>query len=335
MRSHLFAAAAAAALLVCAFFYGGLAGLGTAVVLSVLELSLSFDNAVLNATVLRRMTPVWQQLFLTLGIVVAVFVVRMVLPLLLVSATSRISPTSALRLALQHPHQYRIAVDAGRLVLASFGATFLILVAGRFLAADHDISWLRVERLVRRAVRGPRGALVVVTVVALLCVQGFGRNALHTTAGALAGLIAFVGLAALTAKTSGGLATTSTVGFAGFVYLELLDASVSMDGVIGAFAVTTDVVLMAIGLGVGALFVRSTTVVLARSGRLAEYAFLEHGAYYAIGSLGVFLALSVRWEIPSPVTAAVGMALIGLSLLSSIRNPVKDPGVSLQSGQPS
>ena len=107
---------------------------------------------------------------------------------------------------------------------------------------------------------------------------------------------------------------------AGFLYLEVLDASFSFDGVIGAFAVTKDIVLIMLGLAIGAMFVRSLTVYLVRKGTLDEFVFLEHGAHYAIGALGLLMMLSMRVEISEVVTALIGVAFIALAFFSSIRH---------------
>ena len=87
---------------------------------------------------------------------------------------------------------------------------------------------------------------------------------------------------------------TGKAGFFLFLYLEVLDASFSFDGVIGAFAITTDPILIALGLGlIGAMFVRSLTVFLVRKGTLADYVYLEHGAHWAIGALAVILLVGI------------------------------------------
>ena len=104
-----------------------------------------------------------------------------------------------------------------------------------------------------------------------------------------------------------------------FLYLEVLDASFSFDGVIGAFAITNDIVLMALGLGVGAMYVRSLTVYLVRQGTLDDYVYLEHGAHYAIGALAVILLVTIQYEIHEVITGLVGVVLIAWSFWSSVR----------------
>jgi hypothetical protein len=109
-------------------------------------------------------------------------------------------------------------------------------------------------------------------------------------------------------------------GIGGFLYLEVLDASFSFDGVIGAFAITTDVVIIMLGLAIGAMFVRSLTVFLVKKGTLDEFVYLEHGAHYAIGILAVIMLASMKFHIPEVVTGLTGVAFIVASLWSSIRH---------------
>jgi len=110
-----------------------------------------------------------------------------------------------------------------------------------------------------------------------------------------------------------------------FMYLEVLDASFSFDGVIGAFAITNDVVVIMLGLAIGAMFVRSLTVFLVEKGTLDEFVYLEHGAHYAIGILALIMFASVRYEIPEWFTGLSGVAFILVSLWSSLRYKKKHP----------
>jgi hypothetical protein len=105
-----------------------------------------------------------------------------------------------------------------------------------------------------------------------------------------------------------------------FLYLEVLDASFSFDGVVGAFAISQNIFIIAAGLGIGAMYIRSLTVYLVRKGTLQEYIYLEHGAHYAIGALAVILAISIRTEVHEIITGLVGVAFIGVALVSSIRH---------------
>ncbi|MGO4747431.1 DUF475 domain-containing protein, partial [Streptomyces sp. 2MCAF27] len=116
----------------------------------------------------------------------------------------------------------------------------------------------------------------------------------------------------------------TVVGLAGkaafflFLYLEVIDASFSFDGVIGAFAVTNDIFEMALGLGIGAMYIRSLTVYLVRKGTLDDYVYLEHGAHYAIGALAAILLITIKYEIHEVITGLIGVVLIGASYWSSV-----------------
>ncbi|MEP2551208.1 MAG: DUF475 domain-containing protein, partial [Marinomonas sp.] len=111
----------------------------------------------------------------------------------------------------------------------------------------------------------------------------------------------------------------------GFLYLEVLDASFSFDGVIGAFALSNNMIIIALGLSVGAMFVRSMTIHLVRAGTLNQYRYLEHGAFWAIIALGVIMLVSARWHIPETITGLIGAVMIGLSLWWSLRYNKRNP----------
>jgi len=145
-------------------------------VLAVLEVSLSFDNAVINAGVLRTMSPLWRQLFLTVGILIAVFGMRLVCPLVIVAVSAGLSRAETVRLALQQPDAYsRVLINAYRAISAfggvcacvplsiaidaypaitAFGGMFLLQVFLNFLLdRNKETHWLGPleRRLVRAA----------------------------------------------------------------------------------------------------------------------------------------------------------------------------------------
>ena len=108
-------------------------------------------------------------------------------------------------------------------------------------------------------------------------------------------------------------------GVAGFLYLEMLDASFSFDGVIGAFALSENIFIIMIGLGSGAMFVRSMTIYLVKKGTLAELIYLEHGAHYAILALAVIMFLKIFYEVSEILTGTISFILIALSLFASLK----------------
>jgi hypothetical protein len=313
------------------FNHGGSAGLlrslWIAAVLGVLEVSLSFDNAVVNASVLRHWNAFWQKLFLTVGIVVAVFGMRLLFPLLIVSVATGLGLVDVWHMAIDTPDVYARNLTAKHAEVAAFGGAFLLLVFLNFLFDDDkELHWLGwIEEKVGSL--GSEGLAVLLTLLAVFGCMHLMPEArkLPVLMAGVVGVIVYVGVnwfsGLLEEEESdpglGKLISQGSIG--GFVYLEVLDASFSFDGVIGAFAITNDVVTIMLGLAIGAMFVRSLTVFLVHKGTLQEFVFLEHGAHYAIGILALIMFASVEYEIPEWFTGLSGVAFILVSLWSSIR----------------
>ncbi|WP_226015697.1 DUF475 domain-containing protein [Novosphingobium sp. FKTRR1] len=298
-------------------------------VLSVLEISLSFDNAVVNAAVLGEMDEVWQNRFLTWGMLIAVFGMRIVFPLAIVAIAAGIGPVEALRLSLQDPARYEAIVSSAHVGIAGFGGAFLAMVGlGFFFDEEKDVHWLRwIEVQLARA-SSVKAAEIAVLLVVLYAISRLlaPAEALTFLGAGLLGIVAFIAVEAIgtileqreAAQQAAGAIVRSGLG--GFLYLNVLDASFSFDGVIGAFALSNSMVIIALGLSIGAMFVRSLTMLLVRNGTLAEYRFLEHGAFWAILALGGIMLASARYEVPETVTGLIGAVLIGLSLWWSVRH---------------
>lgn len=310
--------------LALAYFWGGWSALVIATLLSVMEVSLSFDNAVVNATVLRRMSRAWQRRFLTWGILIAVFGMRLVFPVVIVAVAAGHGVIDVARMALGDPDAYARHLREAHIPIAAFGGIFLLLVFLDFVLDEaKDVHWLvGIERRLS-AIGRLEAAEVGVALGGLLVAQFFLPEPDRLTAmiAGVVGAITFVlvkGLAGLAGGADVAADAVARSGAAGFLYLEVLDASFSLDGVIGAFAMTTDVVVIMIGLAIGALFVRTLTVHMVERGTLENYRYLEHGAHWGIGALAVIMLVSMRVEVPELVTGLIGVSLIGLSLVSSI-----------------
>ncbi|GLF93878.1 DUF475 domain-containing protein [Streptomyces yaizuensis] len=341
--------------LVLAVLYGGWAAFGIVAILSILEISLSFDNAVVNAGILKKMNAFWQKIFLTIGILIAVFGMRLVFPVLIVAVSAGLGPIEAVDLALNDKDLYQELVTDAHPSIAAFGGMFLLMIFLDFIFEDREIKWLvPLERPLAKLGKVDMLSVCIALAVLLGSALTFAKNA-HQHGGGhadkaetvllsgIAGLITYLVVGGLSgyfenkleeeeereheaeekARRSGKKVTVGAIGgkaaFFMFLYLEVLDASFSFDGVIGAFAITNDIVLMALGLGVGAMYVRSLTVYLVRQGTLDDYVYLEHGAHYAIGALAVILLITIQYEIPEMVTGLIGVALIGWSFWSSVR----------------
>jgi uncharacterized protein len=333
--------------LVAALLYGGWEGLVLCAILGILEVSLSFDNAVVNATVLERMDAFWQRIFLTIGVLIAVFGMRLIFPLIVVSVTAGLNPVEAIQLALQHgspddPTSYAYLLNQAYPDIAAFGGMFLLMLFLDWVFEERDVHWLGpLERALQRI-----GALNRLSIVLALAVLAVLAETLAEDPGAvllsgLLGLLVYLlvnGLGDLFEQAGGDddaeegaeveparsgpsqlAKATGRAGFFLFLYLEVLDAAFSFDGVIGAFAITTDPILIALGLGfIGAMFVRSLTVFLVRKGTLQDYVYLEHGAHWAIGALSVILLIGIGFHVNEVVTGLIGVAFIGAAFLSSI-----------------
>ena len=318
-----------AATLIGALVLGGVKALLLVAILCVLEVSLSFDNAVVNATILGRMSAFWQRLFLTLGMLIAVVGMRLAFPLVLVGVTAHLDPATTVRLALaggdvDQPGTYPAILHQAHPAIASFGGMFLLMLFLEFVFTDRAVTWLTwLELPLRRIGRLAQLPVVVALVALLVSAELFATEPGPVmTAGGL-GLVAYLLVNALGSLfgDAGGRAGAAAVGRAAlllFLYLEVLDASFSFDGVIGAFAITQDIFVIAAGLGVGAMYIRSITTLLVRKGTLARYVYLEHGAHWAIGALALILLVSIRYEVPEVVTGLVGVVFIGAATVSSV-----------------
>jgi hypothetical protein len=232
-------------------------------------------------------------------------------------------------LALSDPKQYSAHLTAHHAEVAAFGGMFLLLVFLNFLFDEEkEHHWLgHLEE--KLASLGKVSSIAVMisigALMASLSLVDEGQKMVVLMSG-LWGILVYVGVDAISAllekEEEGGSNVGEMVmkgGIGGFLYLEVLDASFSFDGVIGAFAITTDVVIIMLGLAIGAMFVRSLTVFLVKKGTLDEFVYLEHGAHYAIGILAAIMLLSMKFHIPEVFTGLVGVAFIVASLWSSIR----------------
>lgn len=302
-----------------ALLFGGVSPLLTVLILGILEISFSFDNAVVNAKILTRMNEKWQRLFLTVGILIAVFGMRLIFPLVVVALAAHMSPVGALLLAINHSHEYARHLTLAHPAIAAFGGTFLMMLFLDWLFDEREIRWLKgLEG--RLATLGKlTNASVILMVVVLFLSSLLGHTAMVLTSGLL-GLATYLIINSLDSFFNEDIVAAAKSGLATFLYLEVLDASFSFDGVVGAFAVTSNIFLIALGLGIGAMYIRGLTVYLVRKGTLAEYIYLEHGAHWAIGVLAALLLLTIKFDIPDVITGLTGIAFIGASFISSLRN---------------
>ncbi len=306
---------------------GALQAVALASVLAIMEVSLSFDNAVVNASTLKNWDKFWQGLFMTVGMLVAVFGMRLLFPLVIVAQAADIDMLEVWNMAIDYPDDYALHLTNHHAEVASFGGVFLLLVFLNFLLDENKrLHWLgNVEKKIASfgKVTSLSLMLTLATLLACLSLVGEQKKFAVLVAG-LWGILIYMGVDVISNllekdEADPGVGKVARGGIAGFLYLEVLDASFSFDGVIGAFAITKDIVIIMLGLAIGAVFVRSITVYLLRKGTLDEFVFLEHGAHYAIGILAIIMLASIKFHIPEIFTGLVGVVFILASLWSSVR----------------
>lgn len=325
----------------------GWQGLAIVGILSILEISVSFDNAVINAGILRKMNAFWQKIFLTVGILIAVFAMRLVFPVAIVAITAKLGPIEAVDLAIHDKARYEELVTGAHPAIAAFGGMFLLMIFLDFIFEDRDHKWLAwIERPLARLGKLDTLSIIIALAVLLVSAMTFATDAAHgggdksatVLLSGVAGLLTYLVVGGISgyfeakleddeeaegeAQPKGNGAVMGLAGKAAFflfLYLEVIDASFSFDGVIGAFAITNDIFEMALGLGIGAMYIRSLTVFLVRRGTLDDYVYLEHGAHYAIGALAVILLITIKYDISEVITGLIGVVLIALSFGSSVR----------------
>lgn len=303
-------------------------------VLGVLEVSLSFDNAVVNATVLKDMDEKWRRRFLTWGIAIAVFGMRIIFPVAIVAIAASLNPIDAVRLAATEPETYERLIHEAHVGIAGFGGAFLAMVGLKFFFdSDKEVHWIATIEEQLSKLSSVTAIEIAVLLGALWAISSAlpAETANTFLIAGIAGLLTFIGVEAIGQLLEGEEdALTGQVvrsGAASFLYLEVLDASFSFDGVIGAFALSNNIFIIAIGLGIGAMFVRSMTVMLVDKGTLSEYRFLEHGAFWAIIALAIIMLVSAipGAHIPETITGLIGAVLIGSAFWWSVRHNRLNP----------
>lgn len=312
-------------------FVGMQAGLGAlllVLILAALEITFSVDNAVVNTRILEKMSHAWQQAFLTVGILIAVFGVRVFLPLAIVSGLAGLSFVDVIDLALNNPEEYGHHLEDAHPVIAAFGGMFLMMIFLDFFFKDRKVKWLKSLELILAKTGKLQNMSIILSSVVLLTFSSFFPSEEHLdvlTAGFF-GLLTYLIInsfdtilhqAGIEKNITKAANNTFKAGLVGFIYLNIVDASFSLDGVIGAFAITNQILIIAVGLGIGALYVRVMTVHMLRHGVLDEYRYLEHGAHYAIGILAILLFVSLKVEISEFVTGLAGLLFVATALFHS------------------
>lgn len=302
--------------LVAAYFIGGINAAYVAFLLILLEVSLSFDNAVVNAKVLKDMDKVWQQRFITFGIPIAVFGMRLLFPLGIVALVTNMGLIETFYTALNNPIKYEHALKSAEHTIFAFGGAFLLMVFLDFFFEEKEVYWIK---KIENSKMVKKFSLLSNISLSIAIMAGLVLGHLTSSFEILLAYMYGVLLHAILQMIDDAFSAKSVKsGLAGLVYLEVLDASFSFDGVIGAFALSSNIFIIMIGLGAGAMFVRSITLYFVEKNTLSEYRYLEHGAHYAIGILAVIMLLKINVHIEEVITGTIGIGLIAIAFIHSI-----------------
>lgn len=323
--------------LICAYCWAehmhsgtGLTSLFIVGVLSILEVSLSFDNAVVNAMKLEHMSDKWRHRFLTWGIAIAVFGMRFLFPILIVSIFANLSMGAVTKMAVNDADKYAHYLHLTHAPIVAFGGAFLMMLfLHYFLNHEKEIHWIKFIEEKLASAAHIEGIETIITLLIIYAVQIHvaEEHRLSVVLSGIAGIILYLLIEGIskflerkeaqrTANLVGEAARTG--GLVAFLYLELIDASFSFDGVLGAFALSKDVVIISIGLAIGAIFVRSLTIMLVEKNTLKQFMYIEHGAHWAIGALASIMFITTFKEVPEVVTGLIGLVFIVTALISSI-----------------
>lgn len=333
IREHWIVAILSVVALLAVWYFLGFAAFTVACILAVLEISVSADNAVVNSRVLVRLSPRWQKLFLTVGIIVAVFVVRFALPVIIVALATSLDFSGVLAMAVNNPVEYGQRLHEVSPIIDGLGGMFLMLVViFYFVNKGRKNHWLTVpEKALASIARIPfiRPILAIVIFFLVLLIAPVE----HKTSVGVAMLIG-AGVYTFLHYTTAILERLSKKGkssklqqvgwsaFGLFMYLEVLDASFSLDSVVAAFAITNSIIIIMVGLGIGALWVRSMTLHMVHHDTLIKYRFIESGAHWAIACLSIIMFLKLTGvELPELLIGLIGLVFIIASIISSMRRP--------------
>ncbi len=303
--------------------------------LSILEITLSFDNAVINAMKLEKMSDLWRHRFITWGIIIAVFGMRLLFPIIVVALFSGLSILKVAQLALYDVDKYAHYLHIVHAPLVTFGGAFLLMIFLSFFVNENkDSYWISILEKPFQKLNCIKYIDVIIALISLMVLQNFipEKSKIPVIMAGFTGIVLYLVIDSVSnlleniAKRKAELlGETAKLGFIGFLYLELIDASFSLDGVLGAFAISKDIIIIAIGLAIGAMFVRSLTIYMVDKKTLKQYLYLEHGAHWAIGLLAIIMYVSTRVEVSEVITGGSGLVIVTSAFISSlIHNKNKD-----------
>lgn len=288
--------------------------------LTLFEIISSVDNAIVNADVLATMSEKSRRWFLFYGIIIAVFLVRGALPLLIVYFSNpSISLYDAFFATINSDQTVLHTIEKNKPILLSGGGIYLVFLFMHWLFLEKkEFAFFLEQHIVKRySFWFYAAASIILLLVTWLTIHinpliGFG---------AIVGSTVFFitnGFKKNAEEKERELKTRHLSDLSKIMYLEVIDTSFSIDGVLGAFAFTISIPLIIIGNGLGAFIVRYFTVNGIKT--VKKYRYLKNGAMYSIGSLGaIMLGESLGWHIYTFVPSAITFFLVGLFFWLSVQ----------------
>jgi hypothetical protein len=292
----------------------------TAAGLCLFETISSIDNAIINAEVLSGMGRKSRKWFLTWGILIAVFVVRGLLPWLIVwGAVPNLGPIGAFMAAFSSDPLVHEAIDSAKPVLLMAGGVFLLLLFLHWLFQEPKNFGLPGERFFMKQgvwFYAAASALIAALVWYATEEDAAGKMAFAATLGATVFFLTS-GFKQNAERQEAGLKDAAMSDISKLLYLEIIDLTFSIDGVLGAFAFTLSVPIILVGNGLGAVVVRQITV--GNIDRIKKYRFLKNGAMYSILALGAVMTTEAFGvHLPEWLSPAATFLIVGGFFIKSI-----------------
>lgn len=294
--------------------------------LSAFEIITSVDNAVINAEVLSTMSARAKRWFLTYGFFFAVFVVRGVLPFLIIwAATPSLGPIEVLGVSFSGSEKVKDAIEHTAPLLLLGGGVFLVFLFFNWLFLESKNFGLRGERFFQR--QGAWFFAVASILLTVIVWHALGINNLLAFAAVLGSTAFFIihGFRQYAEQQEEKLLDNKNnmSDFSKIAYLEVLDTTFSIDGIIGAFAFTFSVPFILIGNGIGALILRKLTI--SNIDKIKQYKFLKNGAMYSIFFLGLIMILDAFGvHIPTYVSPLITFGVIGYFIYKSKKEIIQE-----------
>ncbi len=283
------------------------------------EMVVSVDNAIINAHVLRSMSEKWRKRFLFFGIITAVFLMRLLLPLAMTwLLVPDISLGKMAQLFTQDGSLAHEAMESQKYLILSFGGMFLLLVYFHWLFMEKKKPLFAHEKILKEDHDVWFFAFAAILLVAIMYLARSSPPMMITTAMGSAAFFILYGFKETAEKREEKMIRSESSDMSKFLYLEVLDMTFSFDSVIGAFAFTTNLVYIFLGLGIGSLVLRELTII--GMDRISKYVWLKNGAMTSVAFLAAFMLLeSFGMGIPEYIPTVITFAVVGYAFYMSHR----------------